>query len=40
MVAEEVDGDTHKPGGDGAFSAEGVAGEPGAEEGVLGEGLG
>ncbi len=40
VVANEVEGDAHKPGGDGAVSAEGVAGGPGADEGVLGERLG
>ena len=39
VVAEEVDGDAHEPGGDGAVAAEGGAGSPGTEEGVLGERL-
>ncbi len=40
VVAEEIDGDAHEPAGDGALVAEAGAGVPGAEEGVLGEGVG
>ena len=40
VVAEEVDGKAHEPGGDGTVAAEGSAGGPGTEEGVLGERLG
>lgn len=40
VVAEEIEGDAHEPGGDGAVFAEGGAGGPGAEKGLLGEGLG
>lgn len=40
VVAEEVEGDSGEPGGDGALATEGVACGPGAEEGLLGEGVG
>ncbi len=40
MIAEEIEGDAHEPGGDGTVFAEGGAGEPGAKEGLLGKGLG
>ena len=40
VVAEEVDGNAHEPGGDGALIAEAGAGGPGTQEGVLGDGVG
>ena len=40
VVADEVEGDAHEPGEDGAVAAEAGAGGPGAGEGVLREGEG
>ena len=40
VVADEIEGEPHEPGGDGTVGAEAGAGGPGAEEGLLGEGLG
>jgi len=40
VVADEVEGDAHEPSGDGAVSAKGMASGPGANKGVLREGLG
>jgi len=40
VVADEIEGEPHEPGGDGTVGAEAGAGGPGAEEGFLCEGLG
>ena len=40
VVTGEVEGNPDEPGGDGTVGAEAGAGGPGAEEGLLGEGLG
>jgi hypothetical protein len=40
VVADEIEGEPHEPGGDGAVGTEAGAGGPGAEKGLLGESLG
>ena len=39
VIADQIQSDTHEPGGDRAVTAEAIARRPGSNEGVLGQGL-